>query len=178
MTIDRISQTVNLAATRAAQSVDPTPATRPASTTKDSVDLRSGSVGAGGPEGSLWSVMLDYQKMVNKEAREDSKLEHEKDKIDRMKEDAGRRFDTAMSAASAGMILGFAGAASVVDTAAEKKSDAIQRRISEQEQATHRATVDAEDSRDSADAGRDRRRSTIDSIKRFLDLIRGMNPQI
>lgn len=84
-----------------------------------------GSFQSGFPAmGGLFDVMMQYQKMMNKEHREDrtatradakselalkqNKLELESQKIGEMKTEAGERFDNAMSSAMTQMALGIA----------------------------------------------------------------------
>lgn len=202
------------------------------------------AIGAGNPEGGLWSVMIDYQKMLNKERRSDSsqsrqdvrfelkekegKFGLEKEKIDAMKAEADERFDHAMSAANKEMGMGIvscAAAASTVlggasgvlgEAAAEgskvaghigevtskglnaalvvgiaedknwgdkqteggKRSDEIQTKIFDKEIQINRAGVQASDSKESLEAARDRKKAGMDSLQKFLDIMRAMNPQI
>ncbi len=80
-----------------------------------------GSLG-GDVMGNLFAVMIAYQKMMNKEARDDrklarddkalelqmkaGKLEMESKKIDQMKVEAGERFEHAMHAADMELVMG------------------------------------------------------------------------
>jgi len=194
--------------------------------------------GAGNPEGGLWSVMIDYQRMLNKERRSDNsqsrqdarvelkereaKLALEKEKIEAMKAEAGERFDHAMSAANKEMAMGIVSCIAVASTilgggsGAEgsevaahigdviskglnaalvvgiaedknwgdkqtkdgKQSDEIQAKIFDKEILITRAGVQASDSKECLEAARDRRQAGTDSLQKFLDIMRGMNPQI
>jgi hypothetical protein len=60
-----------------------------------------------------------------------------------------------------------------VEAPNEKRSDQVQKEINRQEQATNKEQADSSDS-----AAEDRRKAALDNIQKFLDIIRGMNPQI
>ena len=236
MSMDRINQNLSLMATRvsagsssAAQRLTSTPITKTAArgkeSLKDSICLVSGGTGGGNPEGGLWAVMMDYQKMTNKEAREDRQLSRQDarleltlkegklglqtDKIKAMREEAGERFDHAMAAAGREMVMGVASSVAAVgvvaaamevgsktlstawvqsiaedknwgdkQTKAEKKSDKIATKIGDNEIRIARAGVTASDSKEASESARDRKKSGMDSIQKFLDILRSMNPQI
>lgn len=92
------------------------------------------TAGGADPTGGLWAVMMDYQKLANREHRADrqlvrqdarvelklkeAKFEREKEEIAAMKDEAGERFDRAMEAATTEMIMGFASDSAAAASAA------------------------------------------------------------
>ncbi|MCC6810289.1 MAG: hypothetical protein IT381_22860 [Deltaproteobacteria bacterium] len=198
-----------------------------------------GSLAGSDPVGGLWAVMMEYQKMMNKENRDDRKLaradartelalkagkfELEKTKITQMKAEASERYEHAMTAANWEMGLGiasccaaavsFAGgiggcpswvgqlgkgldvAVKAVQAGATREiahhknygdyqkkmglaSDETQKQIYDQENAINKAGVQASESKDASEASRDRRKSALDNMQKFLDILRSINPQI
>jgi hypothetical protein len=96
--------------------------------------------------GGLFAVMIEYYRLMNKEAREDQKLQQKskqlelaaKDrklaednkKIDEQTKEANEKYDRAMTAANAEMAIGIAsGAASAVSAQTLEKARAVARRL-------------------------------------------------
>jgi hypothetical protein len=61
--------------------------------------------------GTIFAVMLAYLKLLQKEAREDRKIDQEKEKIEALKREAGERFENAMAAANLEMLMGIVSSA-------------------------------------------------------------------
>ena len=204
-----------------------------------------GSMAGSDPVGGLWAVMMEYQKMMNKENRQDralaradarteltlkaAKFDMEKTKIVQMKDEARERYEHAMTAANWEMGLGIASccaaafsfvggmssnpgsgtfcdimgkigkgldvATKAVQAGATREiahhknygdyqkkmglaSDATQQQIYDQEKSINAAGVQASESKDAHEASRDRRKSALDNMQKFLDILRSINPQI
>jgi len=94
------------------------------------------NLGGGNPVDGLWAVMLAYQKMLNKEAREDRKMNRadaaleiknkenmlaiDNKKIDQQKQEANEKYDNAVQAANTELTTG------VVSTSAQMANGKLQ----------------------------------------------------
>lgn len=121
----------------------------------------AGLLGGGVPEAGIWAVMIAYQKLMNKEAREgkkinradaamelktkESQLATDNKKIDQQKQEANERYDNAVQAANTQTGKGIA---------------------STSKQGTNE--------KNAADAGADHRRVMQDNVRKLLDQIAEM----
>ena len=83
---------------------------------RNQLGMLSNGIGTENPEGGLWAVMLAYQKIMNKEAREDRKISRtskelevknkeakvasDNKAIDQQKRESNEKYDNAMNAAN------------------------------------------------------------------------------
>ena len=148
---------------------------------------------------ALFAALLEYQKILNKEAREDRKIAREDQKLElklkdekihlelrriaEMRSEARERYELAMETAQLEASLGVASSKmpdrlAEYQTSLEKAAERMQHLINGQEQEIQDALKRTGKSASAAEAARDRRQKGLDNIQKLLDIIRGINPQI
>lgn len=141
--------------------------------------------------GGLFAMMMEYQKQLNKEHREDreaarrakelamqaqeAKNALEIVKIEQMMAEAKEMADRVREAALIAILNGEVSAGSAftitLPKGAGKKSDQIQRQIDQMEAESQKADTRAEQARTDADYSRDHRRAIADAIRKYLDML-------
>ncbi len=133
--------------------------------------------GGASPVDNLWAVMLAYQKMLNKEAREErktsrsdaavevklkeNKMALDNTKIDQQKQEANERYNNSMQAANTQSSTGISSSSTqVTNNKAQVKQDSLKQK-----------TATGGESKDATEASRDRRRAVQDNIQKMLDQI-------
>mgnify|MGYP003580931071 FL=1 len=146
--------------------------------------------------GGLFAMMMEYQKQLHKEAREDGKAARrakglamqakaaknalEIAKIEQMMAEAKEMADRVREAALIAILNGEVSAGSAftvtLPKGAGKKSDQIQRQIVQMEAESQQADAGAEEARTDADHSRDHTQAIADAIRKYLDMLGATKP--